>query len=78
MSESFGNSSRLNLQISGTELLIFIGNSENAISTKVEEMRTEILACDENKKVLLQNKLNRFQEWVTQFREFQKIHAEYS
>ena len=41
-------------------------------------MRTEILECDENKKVLLQNKLNRFQEWVSQFKDFQKIYAEYS
>ncbi len=66
------------MQISGTELLIYIGNTENAITTKLEEMKTEILACDENRKVLLQNKLNRFQEWVAQFKEFQKTHAEYS
>jgi hypothetical protein len=41
-------------------------------------MKAEILSCDENKKVLLQNKLNRFQEWVSQFKDFQKIYSEYT
>lgn len=31
VSDSFGNSSRINLQIAGTELLIDIGNSDNVI-----------------------------------------------
>jgi len=31
ISDSFGNSTRFSLQIAGTELLIYIGNSENAI-----------------------------------------------
>lgn len=40
-------------------------------------MKSEILSCDENKKVFLQNKLNRFQEWVSQFKDFQKIYSDY-
>ena len=28
--------------------------------------------------MLLQNKLNRLQEWVSQFKDFQKIYSEYS
>jgi hypothetical protein len=78
VSESFGNSSRLTSLISGSELLIYIGNSDSAIATRVNEMKAEILSCDENKKVLLQNKLNRFQEWVSQFKDFQKIYSEYT
>lgn len=77
LSESLGNNSRLNLQINGSELLIFIGNYEAAIAVRAEEMKSEIATCDENKKVFLQNKLNRFQEWVQQFKEFTKIHADH-
>jgi len=53
VSDAFGNASRLNLFITGTELLIKIGNADAVVALKVEEMKQEIIACDENKKVLL-------------------------
>lgn len=51
---------------------------DQLLQDRVAEMEAELTKCEENKKVLGMNRINRFQEWQKQFKENRKIYAEYS
>ena len=50
---------------------------DKIIQDRAVELEAEQKSAAENKKVLLMNKMNRFAEWKTQFKDHKKIYSDF-
>jgi hypothetical protein len=58
-------------------LMAHIDCFDKIIEDRATEMEVEQKSAAENKKVLLMNKMNRFAEWKSQFKDHKKIYVDF-